>query len=87
MAYEVRLKPSAERALRKLPREIQRRIARRLDGLASDPRPPGCEKLAGADGLYRVRAGDYRVVYEVSDDVLAVLVVTIGHRSDVYRRL
>ncbi len=87
MAYEVRLKPSAERALRKLPREIQRRVARRLDSLEGDPRPPGCEKLAGADRLYRVRAGDYRVVYEVSDDVLVVLVVTIGHRSDVYRRL
>jgi mRNA interferase RelE/StbE len=87
MAYEVRLKPSAERALRKLPREIQRRIAKRLDSLTGDPRPPGCEKLAGADRLYRVRAGDYRVVYEVSDDVLVVLVVTIGHRGDVYRRL
>jgi len=87
MAYEVRLKPSAERALRKLPREIQRRVAKRLDSLADDPRPPGCEKLAGDDRLFRVRAGDYRVVYEVSDDDLIVLVVTIGHRSDVYRRL
>ena len=87
MACEVRLKPSADRALRKLPREIQRRLARRLDSLAGDPRPPGCEKLAGDDRLFRVRAGDYRVVYEVSDDDLIVLVVTIGHRSDVYRRL
>ena len=87
MAYDVRFKPSAERAFRKLPADIQRRIARRLDGLAEEPRPPGCEKLAGAERLYRVRVGDYRVVYEVSDDVLMVLVLVVGHRKDVYRRL
>ncbi|MGE5279000.1 MAG: type II toxin-antitoxin system RelE family toxin [Acidobacteriota bacterium] len=87
MAYEVRLKPSAQRALRKLPREIQRRIARRLDNLADDTRPAGCERLAGAEGLYRVRAGDCRIVYEVDDDAIVVLVVAIGDRSDVYRAL
>ncbi len=87
MAYEVRLKPSAERALRKLPAQIRSRIGSRLDALAVNPRPPGCEKLGGVEDLYRVRAGDYRIVYQVSDDVLLVLIVTIGHRSDVYRRL
>jgi mRNA interferase RelE/StbE len=87
MAYEVRLKPSAQRALRKLPAQIQSRIGSRLDGLASNPRPPGCEKLGGVDDLYRIRAGDYRVVYQILDAVLVVLVVTIGHRGDVYRRL
>lgn len=87
MAYEVRLEPSAERALRKLPVPIRSRMGSRLDGLASNPRPSGCEKLGGVDDLYRVRVGDYRVVYQVSDEVLVVLVVTIGHRSDVYRGL
>ena len=87
MAYEVRLKPSAERALRKLPAPMRSRIGSRLDALAVNPRPPGCEKLGGVEDLFRVRAGDYRIVYQVSDDVLLVLVVTIGHRSDVYRRL
>ncbi len=87
MAYEVRLEPSAERALRKLPVQIRSRMGSRLDGLASNPRPSGCEKLGGVDDLYRVRVGDYRVVYQVSDEVLVVLVVTIGHRSDVYRGL
>ena len=87
MAYDVRLKSSAERALRRLPRQFQVRIGSRLDGLAGSPRPPGCEKLAGADDLYRVRVGDYRIVYQVLDDDLVVLVVTIGHRGDVYRRL
>ncbi len=87
MPYEVRLKPSAERAFRKLPAEIRSRIGSRLDSLASSPRPSGCEKLGGVDNLYRVRVGDYRIVYQVSDEVLLVLVVTIGHRGDVYRRL
>lgn len=87
MAYDVRLKPSVERAFRKLPAEIQRRIGSRLDQLANNPRPSGSEKLAGVEHLYRIRVGDYRVVYEISDDDRVVLVVTIGHRSDVYRRL
>jgi len=87
VAYEVRLKPSAEKKLRKLSREAQQRVARRLDGLAADPRPPGCERLAGLENLYRVRVGDYRIVYEIEDDVLVVLVITIGNRREVYRRL
>jgi mRNA interferase RelE/StbE len=87
MAYEVRLKPSAQRALQKLPAQIRSRIGNRLDGLGSNPRPPGCEKLGGVDDLYRIRAGDYRVVYQVLDAVLVVLVITIGQRGDVYRRL
>lgn len=87
MAYEVRLKPSAATKLRKLPREAQQRVAKRLDGLGADPRPPGCERLAGLGSLYRVRVGDYRIVYEIQDDVLVVLVITIGHRREVYRGL
>jgi mRNA interferase RelE/StbE len=87
LAYEVRLKPSAERALRRLPAQLRSRIGGRLDALAGNPRPSGCEKLSGVDDLYRVRVGDYCVVYQVADEVLVVLVVTIGHRGDVYRRL
>ncbi|HEY3169894.1 MAG TPA: type II toxin-antitoxin system RelE/ParE family toxin [Thermoanaerobaculia bacterium] len=69
---------SAERAFRKLPAQIRSRIGSRLDGLAGNPRPSGCEKLCGVDDLFRVRVGDYRVVYQISDEVLVVLVVTIG---------
>ena len=87
MAYEVRLKPSAERVLRRLPAQVRSRIGGRLDALAVNPRPSGCEKLAGVEDLYRVRIGDYRFVYQVSDEVLLVLVATLGHRGDVYRRL
>ncbi len=87
MAYEVRLKPSAERALGKLPAQIRSRIGSRLDALETNPRPPGCEKLGGVDDLYRIRVGDYRAVHQVSDGAPLVLIVTIGHRNDVYRRL
>lgn len=51
-----------------------------------DPRPPGAKKLAGGDGEWRVRTGDYRVVYEIHDKTLRVLVVAVGHRRDIYRR-
>ncbi len=57
-----------------------------LDSLAKNPRPPGCVKLQGGDDLYRVRVGDYRVVYTIQDTVLVVLVVEAGHRRDIYRQ-
>ena len=87
MAYRVELKPSAAKALARLPRRDQRRVARKIDALAENPRPNAARKLSGADALYRVRAGDYRILYQVQDDVLLVLVVRIGHRRDVYRNL
>jgi mRNA interferase RelE/StbE len=62
-------------------------MGRRLDALSHDPRPAGCERLSGIENLFRVRVGDYRIVYEIADDILVVLVIRIGHRSDVYRRL
>ena len=62
-----------------------RRVDARILALAEDPRPPGAKRLAGSEGLHRIRVGDYRVVYAIEDDVLLVLVVRIGHRRDVYR--
>ena len=56
-----------------------------MRGLANDPRPPGCDKIAGLEALYRIRVGQYRVVYQIQDHVLLVLVVKIGHRREVYR--
>ncbi len=82
--YSVRIKPSATKELEKVPVEHRRRIATRILSLAENPRPYGCEKLTG-DDLYRIRQGDYRVVYSIEDDVLIVLVVRVGHRRDVYR--
>lgn len=85
MAYKVILKPSADKALSKLPVEAQRRIVAALDGLALEPRPHGVAKLAGDDNLWRVRVGEYRIVYEIHDGRLVVLVLRIAHRRDVYR--
>ena len=79
--------PSAARQFRKLPPDEKDRVRRRIDRLGNDPRPAGCEKIVGADSLWRVRVGDYRIVYEVHDDVLVVIVVLIGNRRDVYDAL
>jgi mRNA interferase RelE/StbE len=87
MAYRVEIKPKALRALAKAPNPQKRRIAKAIDALAADPRPAGCRKLAGSEDTYRVRVGDYRVVYEIADRMLIVYVVRIGHRKDVYRGL
>ena len=83
--YKVLFKASADRALKKLPREAQRRIVGEVAMLAHDPRPAGTVKLAGDDNLWRIRIGNYRVVYEIHDDRLVVLVLRVAHRKDVYR--
>ena len=87
MAYVVKFKPSAERQFRKLPSAQQRRLATKIDSLAGDPRPPGVEVLEAHDRLHRVRVGDYRIVYQIADAALLVLVVKIGNRREVYRKL
>ena len=84
--YTVYLKPAAVRALKKLPREVLPRIARAINNLSTDPRPTGVTALQGDPGLLRIRVGDYRIIYTVKDAVLTVLVVTVGHRHDVYSR-
>ena len=85
MTYRIELRPAAVRALRKIDKPYQQRIQAVISLLAQDPRPPGVKALQGRDGL-RVRVGDYRVIYTVHDDVLLVVVVTVGHRSSVYQR-
>jgi mRNA interferase RelE/StbE len=84
--YEIRFKPTAAKELARLPREVQRRIAPAIEGLAANARPHGAEKLTGADA-WRVRVGDYRIVYAVEDLVLLILVLHIGNRREVYKRL
>ncbi len=83
-SYSLLIKPSAAKELEALPIKDRRRISARIEALASEPRPHGCEKLSDQD-QYRVRQGDYRVVYSVDDETRTVLVVKIGHRRDVYR--
>ena len=86
MAYRVEVKASAVKEIAVLSRRDQRRVVSAIDALAGDPRPPGVRKLAGSENVYRVRVADYRIVYQVFDDVLIVHVVRVGHRRDVYRR-
>jgi mRNA interferase RelE/StbE len=84
--YRVLLRPPAQRFLRKLrDKTLTARLVATMRELASQPRPPGCDKLAGSEDLYRVRVGEYRIVYHVQDELLLVLVVKIGHRREVYR--
>ena len=84
MRYSIEFVPSARKALRKLPLPIRKRIQVAIDELAENPFPPGVKKLHG-EGGYRIRVGDYRVIYDVEHGRLIVLVIRIGHRREVYR--
>ncbi|MBN3897748.1 MAG: type II toxin-antitoxin system RelE/ParE family toxin [Nostoc sp. NOS(2021)] len=85
MSYEVKFSRGAKKQFRKLPIDVQQRIQTNINDLAIEPRPNGVKKLQGDDNSYRVRVGDYRVVYEVDDDVLIVTVIKVGHRSEIYK--
>lgn len=83
--YRVVVTPAADRQLAKLPRQAREMVAAAIVTLASNPKPPGSVKLAGADSLWRIRVRDYRVVYTTMASELIVTVVKIGNRKDVYR--
>jgi mRNA interferase RelE/StbE len=85
LKYQIEFAPAATRQFKKLPREVQVRITRRIDTLAERPRPDGVKKLEGEGSLYRLRVGDYPVIYTIEDKLLLVLVLTLGKRADVYR--
>ncbi|HLH72825.1 MAG TPA: type II toxin-antitoxin system RelE/ParE family toxin [Chloroflexota bacterium] len=87
MNYDLRITRSADRSLAKLPRTVQERIDLAIDQLATDPRPEGSQRLTGTEPIYRIRVGDYRVLYTVDDTDKIVTVVRIGHRREVYRGL
>lgn len=83
--HDVQLSNQAEKTLRKLPKDLRRRVDRVLLDLETNPRPPGCEKVTKYPGQYKVRVGDYRIRYAVEDDRLIVLVIVIERRDKVYR--
>ena len=83
--YEILIERTAERDLRALPTTLFNRIVPRIKALADIPRPPGCHKLVGSKNDWRIRIGDYRVVYEIDDPRKRVRIFRIRHRSDVYR--
>lgn len=83
-SYKLLIKPSAAKELEAISTKDRRKVITKIEALAGEPRPHGCEKLSGQEH-YRVRQGDYRVVYEIDDAAQTVLVVKVGQRRDVYR--
>jgi mRNA interferase RelE/StbE len=86
MTYRLEFLAAARRDLKRLPKPIQVRIAEAVRDLAENPRPPGVKKMAGEPNAWRLRVGDYRVVYEIHDGRLLILVIRLGHRKDIYRQ-
>jgi mRNA interferase RelE/StbE len=82
--YRLEIKPTAEKEVRALPKEVARRVADAIGELGVQPRGPGSRKLAGAEG-YRVRVGAYRILYTIDDTAHVVMIVAVGHRREVYR--
>lgn len=83
--YRILLERSAERDLRRLSTEVHERVITAIRGLAVNPRPSGCRKLSGSENDWRIRVGDYRVVYEIADDIRVVRINRVRHRREVYR--
>lgn len=85
MAYAVSVTPSAAKDIRALDEPIKRRVAKAIDALSSDPRPDGARKLKGTEDISRIRVGHYRILYQIADRQLLILVVRVRHRRDAYR--
>ena len=85
MKYQIEFTPLAERQFKGFSRDIQIRLKKKIDSLSDNPRPSGVQKLAGEEDFYRIRIGDYRVIYQIRDKILFILILKIGHRREVYR--
>ncbi len=83
MRYSVFLSPHAVRDYHKLPKEVKERVSQALENLQENPRPHGCEKVKGFEG-WRIRVGDYRIIFKIDDENRTVTITRIGHRKDVY---
>ena len=83
MKYRIEVLPKSNKQIQSLSPQIQKRIRVEIRSLADDPRPDGCKKLKGLEA-YRVRVGDYRILYQIKDEILTVTVIKVGHRSDIY---
>ena len=87
MTFRIEFTKSAAKALVAIPRKDQRRIARKIETLAENPPAPAQTKMKGDNPFHRVRVGDYRVIYEIQNEILLILILKIGHRKDVYRQI
>jgi mRNA interferase RelE/StbE len=85
--YRIEVKRSAAKALKKIPKAEQKRIADKIDSLAEDLPNPDTTKMKGNNPFHRIRVGDYRIIYDIQEDILLILVLKIGHRKDIYRNL
>jgi mRNA interferase RelE/StbE len=85
-SYSIEWKRSAAQELKKLPREVVGRILRTVEQLATEPYPSGVRKLVGAEHTYRIRVGDYRIIYSVVASALIIEIIRVGHRRDIYNR-
>jgi len=85
--YSVEFRPAVLKSMKRLPKRELRRIKKKIDDLAENLPDPATTKMKGNNTFHRIRAGDYRIVYEIHDDRLVILVVKVGHRKDVYKRL
>ncbi len=83
--YSIQFAESAARSLARLPTAVRVRITTKIDALADNPHPAGTRKMKGDEHAYRLRVGDYRVVYDIVEDIVVVLILRVGHRKDVYR--
>lgn len=86
MTYTVEISPAAKSQIKKLTKAVQKLIIRQLEQLESNPYPAGVKKMSQSESFYRVRVGDYRIIYQVQNQALVVLVVKAAHRREVYRR-
>ena len=84
--YKIEITASAEKSLKKIPKKDLEKVVEAIQVLAISPFPSGCRKLKGEEDVYRVRQGNYRIIYEVIDNKLIVLVLKIGHRKDIYKK-
>ena len=87
MSYQIEFHPKAEKFLESLSVKFRRQVSSKINGLAENPRPPGCKKLKGPEVFYRISSSDYRIIYQIKDDKLLVLVLRIGDRKEIYRFL
>ena len=87
MKYKIEFKRSAAKALRKTPKSDQKRIADKIDSLSENLPDPAITKMKGDNPFHRIRVGDYRIIYEIHGDILLIVILKIGHRKEVYRRL
>ena len=87
MTFRIQFTKSAAKALKAIPKTAQKRIAKKIESLADDLPDPATTKMKGNNPFHRVRVGDYRIVYEIQDEILLILILKIGHRKEVYRWL